>query len=87
MEHLVERVLYEKMVKVAVVRGEVQTVETFCNKELLEQTLKDIVDRAYNKPIRSATIMIHIDGVSIPSIEYTFEEMVLPDFRKEVSEE
>lgn len=73
-----EEIVYEKMVKARVVRGRYQTAKDFCDRKLFDEAVSHIADEIYSRSIKSVTIVMHIDTQSIPTIEYTFEEMILP---------
>ena len=77
-----EEILFEKMVKVRVVRGRVESAGNCCKRELLEDRIRELLDTVYKRPVRSLSISIHADTESIPLIEYSIEVIVLPTAAK-----
>jgi hypothetical protein len=73
-----EETFFEKIVKVRVVRGRVQSAGDCCKRDLLEDRIREVLDTVYKRPVRSFSISIHADTETIPFIEYHIEEMVLP---------
>lgn len=81
-----ERIVFEKMVNVKVIKGKADGIERFCKKDILKEKLEDIVERAYSGNARRLTLELNVDCESVPTIEYTLEEMVLPKENYERSE-
>ncbi len=65
-----EETIFEKMVKVRVIRGRVESAGGCCKRELLEDRIREVLDTVYKRPVRSLSISIHADTESIPFIEY-----------------
>lgn len=82
-----ERISHEKIAKVRCLKGRVMGIADYTDKEAIIQAVTGVIERAYKEKTLSLYLQLNVEVESIPSIEYTVEQIILPEERKKANEE
>lgn len=82
-----ERISHEKIAKVRCLRGRVTGIADYTDKEAIIQAVTGVIERAYKEKTLSLYLQLNVEVESIPSLEYTVEQIILPEERKKANEE
>ena len=82
-----ERISHEKIAKVRCLKGRVMGIADYTDKEAIIRAVTGVIERAYEGHTLSLYLQLNVEVESIPSLEYTVEQIILPEERKKANEE
>lgn len=82
-----ERISHEKIAKVRCLKGRVMGIADYTDKEAIIRAVTGVIERAYEEKTLSLYLQLDVEVESIPSLEYTVEQIILPEERKKANEE
>jgi hypothetical protein len=82
-----ERISHEKIAKVRCLKGRVMGIADYTDKEAIIRAVTGVIERAYEEKTLSLYLQLDVEVESIPSLEYTVEQIILPEERKKANDE
>ena len=82
-----ERISHEKIAKVRCLKGRVMGLADYTDKEAIIQAVTRVIERAYEEKTLNLYLRLYMETGSIPSIDYTVEQIILPEEREKANEE
>lgn len=84
---LEERISFEKLDKVRCMKGRVMGVTDYTDKEAIIRAVTEVIERAYKGKTLSLYLQLNVEVESIPTVEYTVEQIILPEEREKANDE